>query len=490
MDSKGYGGDKRRVRFGYLLSPRSDPAQESVLASDFLISRMDALGKRADRSGPYLAEKPQWPNSTSQEEGLTLVWFGMTNRYFGVAVHPLIPADGSIAPGAQGRAFRTIEKVDRIVLDQGFDADGNSLETVALRTMSPMLELAPGSAADLSQAVFAGPLSKPTIRADKVKDALNLEGLVVYNFGGPCGPCTFTFLTSLLIWLLRSLHDYVLFDWALAVAVLVVIVRGVLHPVTRWSQKRMTRFGKRMQEVAPKQKKLQEKYKGDSKKLQEETAKLWREEGVSPLGFLGCIPMFLQMPIWIALYATLYFASEMRHEPALFGIFQSITGGSWKFLADLAEPDAFISFGRDFHVPLLSGILGPIGSLNVLPIVLGFVYYAHQKYFTPPSTVQLTPEQETTQKITKWMMVVMFPLFMYNAPSGLAIYFIVNSTLGIFESRWIRHLVDTEDKHLAELAKQGKKPPRKESFWERAMRLAEEQKKAKESMNRGRGGKR
>ncbi|VAX42364.1 hypothetical protein MNBD_PLANCTO03-2117, partial [hydrothermal vent metagenome] len=108
---------------------------------------------------------------------------------------------------------------------------------------------------------------------------------------------------------------------------------------------------------------------------------------------------------------------------------------AWPFLADLAEPDRMIFFGAaGFKLPLL----GTINAINVLPLFLGIVFYMQQKYLTPPTSAAMTPEQESQQKMMKIMMVVMFPLIMYGAPSGLSIYFITNSVLGIFESRWIR----------------------------------------------------
>ena len=100
-----------------------------------------------------------------------------------------------------------------------------------------------------------------------------------------------------------------------------------------------------MQRIAPKQKKLQEKYKDEPKKMQAEMARLMREENVNFRGALGCLPMFLQSPIWIALYAMLYFLFDLRNEPAFFGLFQNLTNGSWGFLADLSTPDRFVDFG-------------------------------------------------------------------------------------------------------------------------------------------------
>jgi YidC/Oxa1 family membrane protein insertase len=174
--------------------------------------------------------------------------------------------------------------------------------------------------------------------------------------------------------------------------------------------------------------------------------------------------------VWFALSAMLYFAFDLRHQPAFFGVFQSLSGRRWWFLGDLAEPDRFLSFGTSFHVPLLSGILGPISSLNILPLLLGVVFYIQQKYLTPPPTGQLTPEQEQQQKIMKVMMVVLFPLMMYGAPSGLALYFIANSTLAIMESRYIRSHIDKYDL----LNVQKKDGPRPGGFLARLQAMVEE----------------
>src|SRR5207247_577848 len=155
---------------------------------------------------------------------------------------------------------------------------------------------------------YAGPLHRPWMDKDANVAATGLSGLVYYNFGGPCFWCTFSVLTSSLLWLLRLLATRVVFDWALAIIVLVVVVRTILHPLTKWSQIRMARFGKQMQAMGPKQKKVQEKYKDDPAKMREEMGKLWREEGISPAGFLGCLPGLAQSPVWFALSAMLHFA--------------------------------------------------------------------------------------------------------------------------------------------------------------------------------------
>ncbi|MFN0134405.1 MAG: membrane protein insertase YidC [Phycisphaerales bacterium] len=458
QDAAGYGGDKRRILFGHLLKPGSQGNDPTVTTNRFLTSRDEILGSPGVNGYEVT---PVWPNRTSAASEYRLVWVGMTNRYFGAALQPLVQP----GTGPDQKLLPLI--VDRVVLPGGPEP------VIALRTTSSAREIKAGDSVEQSLGLYAGPLSRKEIKKEAANEAVGLRGLVVYNFGGPCGWCTFPLLTGLLLGLLNSLHDYLLFDWALSISALVLIVRSVLHPVTRWSQIRMQRFGKQMQEMAPKQKKLQEKYASDPKQMREEMAKLWREEGISPTGALGCIPMFLQTPVWIALYAVLYFAVELRHEPAFFGLFQAIAPGFPKFmgwfLADLAEPDRFFYFGRDlFSIPML----GPINSINILPFVLGIVFFVQQKYLTPPPTTALSPEQEMQQKMMKWMMVILFPALMYNAPSGLAVYFIVNSTLGILESKWIRAHINKHD-----LLKPRPKKPGGGGFIQRMQQLAEARQK-------------
>lgn len=467
-----YGGETRRVKFGYLLPPNVDPSR-TVLGTAYATQPRSQVLGQPDASGAYPA-LTVWPNEASTNGQFELVWLALSNRYFAVALHPLI----DVAAPAVDKVFRLVQTVDRFVLPlNGTD------QAVVLRVTGPVRDVPAGGEAEMNMGLYAGPLDERVIEADPLTRALGLTELIVYNLGGMCSFCTFAWLAHLLLDLLRGVH-FLVRDWAISIILLVVIVRTILHPVTRWSQIRLQRFGKQMQDLAPKQKKLQERYKDDPQKLREETAKLWREEGVNPAGALGCLPMFLQSPVWFALFAMLFYAVELRHQPAFYGLFQAIQPqGSpfWWFLGDLAEPDRFWYFGRVLvNLPLL----GAISSLNLLPIILGVVFFIQQKYLQPPTTTTLTPEQEQQQKIMKVMMVVMFPLFMYNAPSGLALYFIANSTLGILESKWIRAHITKHDL----LTPPKRKPGAGGGFIQRLQAIAEAQQQAQARRQGGRPG--
>lgn len=482
-----YGGDKRRFRFGYLLKPEAQAGDPTVLPDNQLRHHHEYLGKKVDINGNGLKTYPVrdqvWPTTKAEKQGWRLVWAGFTDRYFAVAVYPQVPTGAPLPPDA--KVFSDITEIDRLVLNPAASNVQNTTAVMDLR--GPARTVNPGATLTSAMGVFAGPMEKPLLAAEARPKVLGLDRIIIYNFGSCTAACTFGWLTHLLLEVLRFNHWFT-FDWAVAIILLVVMVRTTLHPITRWSQIRMQRFGAQMQAIGPKQTKLKEKYKEDPRKLQQETAKLWKEEGISPAGFLGCLPMFLQSPVWIALYATLFFATELRHEPGFYGIFQSLSGGSWAFLADLSAPDAALPLGPlAFRPPIIGNFTGEINTVNILPILMGFVFYAHQKYLTPPTTATLTPEQKSQQKMIKMMSVVMFPLIMYPAPSGLAIYFVTNSTIAIFENRHIRAHMNKHgllDPDKIRAAKVNKKP----GFLKRLQQMAEAQAQAKaQAQNQGKG---
>ncbi|MBX3390357.1 MAG: YidC/Oxa1 family insertase periplasmic-domain containing protein [Phycisphaeraceae bacterium] len=483
MDAATYVGEKRRLRFGYLLSPQYDPTQSFVQSRDYVIEHSAVLGTKQP-NGHYTESVTEWPNALSKEKQFTLSWIGLTNRYFGVALHTPITLGATGAALIAEKPLHSVEQVDRLVLERP-PVNGHPNDVVALRLTSPSVTVQPGKAADLSLSLYGGALIRSEINANPAGQALSLNGLVLYSMPGPCAFCTFNFLTSFLLWLLTFLHSIV-HDWALSIILLVVVVRTILHPVTKWSQVRMQRFGKQMAAMGPKQAKLKEKYGNDPKTLQAETAKLWREEGISPMGMLGCLPMFLQTPIWLALYATLFFAAQLRHQPAFYGVFQKL--GHTTFLADLSVPDNFWVFSqKGINIPLLSSMLGPVTSINILPLILSVVFYLHQKYLTPPTTTQLTPEQQTQQTMIKWISLIMFPVLMYNAPAGLTIYFVANSALGIVEHKRIRAHINKHDLlNLDKIKEQkGKKGAGSGGgFFSRMQELVEQQRKAAEAAGR------
>ncbi len=481
-DASGYRINVRRVRYGFLLEPQRDPSQ-SIVEADGVLEAHDAPIQAADNSftaayGPAyekakrseaalkaadpekaavaMAEAEAAPFRNTQlfprpgtfRGAGDLVWLAQTSRYFTFAVHPLLD-QGATKPAR----LLLGNEIYGVPIGAGHDA------RLALEMHALPRRVKPGESLDLSFSAYAGPLAKSELsaKADPRFGVLGLSNLVVFNLGSCCSWCTFQWLAVLMLQYLDLVH-YLLRDWTLAIIVLVLTVRTILHPITRKSQISMSRFGKKMAALAPKQKKIQEQYAGDPKQMQLEMARLMKEEGISPTQALGCLPTFLQTPVWIALYAMLYFAFQFRHQGGFYGVFQAVSGGHWSFLADLSAPDHFIEFGRSFEIPVVSAMMGPISGINLLPLILGVVFFIQQKYLSPPPSASMTPEQEAQQKMMKVMMVVMFPVMMYNAPSGLAVYFITNSTLGILEGRYVRAHIDELDKNP---------PPEKAPGWGR-----------------------
>lgn len=425
-----YGGDRRRVRYGFMLPADQQSASLTVTVDDELKNRSKLLGKKvANQYGTkeYPSNLVVWPNEELLPGASRLSWLTLSDRYFIVAMHPQFDSSTQVP---EDKLLSGVAVVDRLVINPYASA----LDAVqVLRLTGQTHTIGAGESVTSTLGVYAGPRNRPIMNTEPEIASLNMPEMVVSNLGGMCAPCTFSWLTDILIGVLRTFHSIV-GDWAVSILLLVVLVRGCLHPVTRWSQIRVQRFSVQMQAMAPKQKAIREKYKDDSKKQQAEMSKLWREEGISPAGMLGCLPMFLQSPVWIALYATLFFASELRHEAAFYGVFQNVFG--WGFMNDLSAPDGAIPLPAGMHFSF--AMWGSVTAINVLPLLLGVVFYLHQKYLTPPTQATLTPEQESQQKMMKIMMVFMFPVMMYAAPSGLALYFITNSGMGIIENKWIR----------------------------------------------------
>ena len=409
--------DRRRFRFGWELSEEFDPNHAAPIQSnDFLYEFADVTKDQ---------NLTIWPTDETAEDGLKLSWFASTNRYFSLAVMPNINDKGI----GDRVITNKIASITSSIKGNGDD------QFVMTGLWSPNTIIAGGAAFDFTMDVYAGPLQRSVLDNNEPYIALNMRDMVLYQMSSMCAICTFQWLADFLGVVLTTLDQYVVFDWGLAIILLVLIVRSILHPITKKSQINMQRFGKVMQKLKPEIDTLKKKYPNDPKKVQSEQMALMQKYGVNPFQMLGCLPMFLQMPIWIALYALLYFMFDIRQEPAFFGIFQMI--GDWPFLADLSSADHF--FGK-FDEPK-HFLLWNITGINLLPIMMGFIFFIQQKYMSPQS-MATTPEQASQQKIMRVMMVVLFPVMLYSAPSGLTLYILTSSTVGILESRRIRKHID------------------------------------------------
>jgi membrane protein insertase Oxa1/YidC/SpoIIIJ len=113
----------------------------------------------------------------------------------------------------------------------------------------------------------------------------------------------------------------------------------------------------------------------------------------------------------------------------------------WAFMGDLSAPDNFIDFGVSYDLWFFE-----FSGINLLPLLMGLVFYFQQKYMTPPPSANMSEDQLRQQKLMKIMMLVLFPLMLYGAPSGLTLYILTSSIIGTLESRYIRgHIKKLQD---------------------------------------------
>ena len=204
--------------------------------------------------------------------------------------------------------------------------------------------------------------------------------------------------------LLWGLTHFAIFgSYGVAILILTVIVRVIFWPLTHKSTESM----KRMQEVQPQLKAIQEKYKDNPQRMQQETMAFYKENKVNPMG--GCLPMFIQIPVFIALFAVLRSAIELRFSKFL-------------WISDLSEPENL--FAGMFKIPLIGW-----ESLNILPLLMSATMMWQQKL--TPTAAAATPEQQQQQKMMQVMMPVMMLFFFYTMPSGLVLYWTTSQVIMI-----------------------------------------------------------
>ena len=218
---------------------------------------------------------------------------------------------------------------------------------------------------------------------------------------------------------LALLYQLLFQNFGLSIIVFTIVIRILMIPLTVRQYHQM----KKMQLIQPRMKALQEKYKDKSReakqKMSKETMALYKEIGVNPIGCLG--PMFIQMPIWIGLYRAI-----IRTIP-----------GTPEGLANLST----LLYGWNpgiSSVPLDSMFFGinladfvsaaPLPMNFFMPILVGVSMWVMQKMTTVPST---DPRQRQTNQMMLWMMPIMFGVFTFQFPSGLAIYILFSNIVGI-----------------------------------------------------------
>lgn len=213
----------------------------------------------------------------------------------------------------------------------------------------------------------------------KVQD--NLELTVDYGWAW--------FIAKPLFILLKFIHSIV-GNWGLAIIGITIVVKAILYPLTRAQYTSMAK----MRMLQPRITELRERFGDDKQRMGQETMKLYKEEKVNPLG--GCLPILLQMPIFLALYYTFIEAVQLRHAPF------------YGWIHDLAAPDPYY----------------------ILPILMGISMFFLQK-FSP------TPVADPMQQKIMTFMPVAFTVFFLWFPSGLVLYWLSSNLITITQQQII-----------------------------------------------------
>lgn len=294
-------------------------------------------------------------------------WSALKNKYFSLIIKPAMVS----------RSQFYNENTDGLLV-MGVDAEP--------------INIHPNSTISNKFTLYAGPSSIQTLKELN----MGLEETMNYGFFGGISKVMISVM-GLFYTITRS--------WGVSIILLAVALNLLLFPLTVKSFKSM----KKMQELHPQMELLKKQYKDSPDKLNKAMMELYKKYQINPLS--GCLPILLQMPIFIALYSALMKAIELRNT-------------SFLWIKDLSAPDAV---PLPFALPLIGN------SINILPLVMVVAMVVQQKISTSTMGSAVTAEQKEQQKIMLIMMPIMFGFIFYGMPSGLVLYWVVNTVLTITE---------------------------------------------------------
>ena len=254
---------------------------------------------------------------------------------------------------------------------------GVSGTTHRIEARGPQITLAPGQAYRSDATLWVGP--KLVEQLEPV--APGLERAMDYGY--------FTVLSQPIHWLLTQLHKFT-HNWGWAIVLLVVLIKAALYPLSAAQYKSMAK----MRRFQPRIEQLKERYGEDKKKFQMAMLELYKKEKINPAG--GCLPVFVQMPVFLSLYYVLLEAVELRQAPWILG-----------WVNDLTARDPYF----------------------ILPALNGVIMLLTQR-LTPMAGMD--PMQRKMMQLMPLVMVVMFAFF----PAGLVLYWVTNGALGLLQQWW------------------------------------------------------
>ncbi len=371
----------------------------------------------ANRSGVHLlkatreifshgSSNPTQPHTILFSEGeplesRSLNYIGLDSQYFNASIlpHPESPDSLSDLAGAGARIAGDLTKIDKSQIQAAnvafwFDTKERAIE--------------PGKSQSQRFSIFLGP-KDPDVLAKH-----GLERTIEYGW--------IPWIAKPLGSLLHFFHAIVR-NYGLAIIMLTICVRLCMFPLGR----RAAITAQRMQELQPELKKINDKYPNDMEKRARAMQELYRKHEFRPLA--GCLPMFIQLPIFIGLYRCLSVDISLRQEPLIPGL-------TW--CSNLAGPDQFYDWSSwmwEYFSGRGTGWLGPY--FNLLPLVTTVLFLVQQVMFMPKST---DPQQQMAQSMMKYMTIFMGVIF-FKVPAGLCIYFITSSIWSIFERQLVKRTI-------------------------------------------------
>jgi YidC/Oxa1 family membrane protein insertase len=326
-------------------------------------------------------EKPK-KKQESKEYASSVVWTGLADQFYLSALIP-DPASGA----ASARVLR--DRHLQIISPDGKSTLADPKTWVArpqLSFASP--PLATGESMTRRFTLYLGPQELEKLKALGIKLEKSLD------LGW------FEFISFYLLVILKWFYSWCR-NWGLAVILLSILVKLVLWWPTHSSYKHMSVNQKKMQEIQPKLEAIKKKYAGDMTKQNEETMKLYKQADINLTS--GCLPMLLQIPVFIALYSALSHAIELRGAPFVL------------WIQDLSLPDPFY----------------------ILPLLMGGSMFAQQKL----SAQVAPPGSAGQQKLMLWLFPIMLTVMSFQWPSGLLLYWVVTNLLSIWQQRMVNRSI-------------------------------------------------
>jgi YidC/Oxa1 family membrane protein insertase len=397
--------DDERVNLGITLGPGlGAPAARLAGLSGSLYSYVDAFY----RSGGEVSTVSIDGEEASIEFGTSdgpIQWGGLHNRYFMVALIP--DSDAS-----QGAAFQSgrVEVDSRLTELAGVAQEELSLYPRIVLFATAQVP-ATGRPVNFSYVVYAGPKDRDLLSATPYE----LDDILFNNLWH-----WLRWISLLLMSVLNWLHGWV-GSWGLAILTLAVVVRILIFPIAQVALKKNAKMIADQAKLKPLITASQAQHKGDIVKSHEATMEIYREHGVSPhAAFGGCLPVLIQIPIFIALFNLL-------------GEDIGLRGASFLGIHDLSRPDHLFALG--FTIPLLGDYF------NLLPAIMAVSMVMVTNLSNPPGA---DSAQKRNQNRSMSILAVVFFVLFYPFPSGLLLYWITSNLLQFLQQSYVNYAIARE----------------------------------------------